>query len=130
MPIHRYYLLTITQALTDDTVDENGNITELGTRSMTRDALLTLGNLRSDAHLQTHMRFSLDGQKVIVECETNGNVTKDQFVSKLSELLPWTETQINNNLEITKFEGTYEESRELIKQYLINNINEWELIDG
>jgi len=123
-----YYLVEIDTILTDDTVDEEGVVTEVGTKNLARNALLELGMLTDSNPVNiTHLRSSLDGQKIIVEMKTATALTKSEAADKLAELLPWTSQQISDNTTFTKFAGDNWNGRRLTAvQYLIDNKEEWE----
>ncbi len=122
-----YYLVEIDTVLTDDTVDGDGVVTEIGTKNLAKNALLELGRLTGLPHTVTHLRPSLDGQKIIVEMQLAEALTKSEACDKLAELLPWTSQQISDNTSFTKFAGDNWESRRVTAvQYIIDNVAEWE----
>lgn len=97
---------------------------------LARDALLELGRQHDIFPSNiTHIRRSLDNQKVIVEVVLPTTITKAQVVTKLAELLPWSESTIDTNTNFQVFGGlgvTWEESRQAAVSYIIANISDWE----
>ena len=124
---HGYVLIEIAAQLTPNTVDEDGNVIEEGTRSLVRRALLQLGRQSGPSHKITCIRPSNDRQSVILELELTGPVTKTQVVTKLAELLPWSVEQITNNVTCTVSPGAnWEERRQATDNYLVAHAQEWE----
>jgi len=124
---HSYVLWAITTPLTDDTI-EDGIVTEEGTKTLAKNALLELGRQYSPnpCHV-THLRPSIDGQKYIVELCTPVVPTATLFYNKLAELLPYTAEQIAGVSNFTVSPGdNWEERRKATVDYLINNKEEWE----
>lgn len=128
MSVHLYYLTEISTQLSDDTLDENGVITEEGTKTLTKNALLKIGNQNQPAHKKAHLRFSSDKQKIILEVNLPSKLTKAQACTQLAELLPWTAEQISNNTTFTALGGagaTYKESQTAAKAYIHDNAEAW-----
>ena len=122
-----YAVWSITTALTEDTLDEDGNVTELGTKSLAKNAVLLLGTQSGLPHIVTHIRPSLDGQKILIDITLEEKITKAEAVEKLAEFLPYTEQQISNNSTLQVFSGANREARRLAAvQYLIDNSEDWE----
>lgn len=115
---HLYTLIEVTTPLTDEQ------------KILIRDALLELGRQYDVLpNRKTHVRKSLDNQKVIVELVLPDRLTKAQVVTKLAEKLPWSEETISNNSNFQVFGGlgaTWEESRQEAVNYLIANSTDWE----
>ena len=127
-----YYLIEISTQLTDDTLDENGVVTEVGTKNLAKNALLQLGRQNAPAHKKAHLRPSNDGQKIILEVDLTSALSKSEACDQLAELLPWTSQQISNNTTFTKLGGagaTWAESNVVVKQYLRDNVEEWEVAE-
>ena len=114
-----YYRVEIATILSDDTLDEDGNVTEVGTKNLARNALLELGRQIGLPHEKTHLRSSADGQIITVEMETPVALTKSEACTKLAELLPWTAQQISNNVTFTK------QTREQAGQDIMDNKGVW-----
>lgn len=123
-----YYLIEISTQLTDDTLDEDGVVTEVGTKNLARNALLQLGKQNSPAHKKAHLRSSADGQKIILQVDLISRLTKSEACDQLAELLPWTSEQISNNTTFTKLGGdgsTLEESRLATKAIIVGDKAGW-----
>ena len=117
--IHKYYKVKILTALSDDTLDEDGNVTEVGQKTKVINALLSLGRQSGLPHQITHLRAKPGGQTITVEMETPTSLTKAQACTKLAELLPWTSQQISNNTIFTK------QGPEEARQDITDNPVEW-----
>ena len=116
---HGYVLIEIDIPLTDDTLDEDGNVVDVGTKNLAINALLQLGTQTGLPHQITHLRASSNGQKIIVEVQSSIAVTKAQACKKLATLLPWTAEQISNNSSFTKSPGdNWEERRQATIAYI------------
>lgn len=116
---HGYVLIEIDTPLSDDTLDEGGNVIEVGQKNLAINALLQLGTQTGKPHQITHLRASSDGQKIIVEAESSVSVTKEQACNKLATLLPWTAEQISNNSQFTKSPGdNWQERRQATVAYI------------
>lgn len=120
--LHTYYLLTINQVLTDDIIEivDDVEVVTLGQKSLIKTALLELGDKRTRmAYRKTHLRASVNHQKIIIEMETPVQATKTQFCNKMAELLPWSAQTISNKVTIKKM--TRKEAMAEIK----NHAEEW-----
>lgn len=130
--IHAYYLITINQVLTEDTIDEEGVVTP-GQKSLIKTALLELGRQAGPAHKVTHLKPSVDHQKIIVEMERATQPAKAQFCNKMAELLPWTSETISNKTTVTRLGGnnsTYEESRQAAMAEIASDKEGWGEVDN
>ena len=115
---HLYALIEVTTPLTN------------AQKILIRDAMLELGRQSDSLPSRiTHIRRSLDNQKVIIEVVLPERITKAKVVSKLAESLPWSEATIDVNTNFTVFgslAATWEESRHEAVSYLISHSVEWE----
>ena len=102
---HGYVVWSVTIPLTAATLDEDGNVTEVGTRSLARQALKELGQQSGPAHVITVMRPSNNKQSVLIRLMTPQEPTAAQFYTKLAEHLPYTAQQVANNSTFTPSPG-------------------------
>lgn len=127
MTYYGYCLWSITTALTDDIVDEDGVVTTEGTKTLARRVLLELGTQSGLPNLVTHLRPSLNSQKWIIQLESPVTPTATLFYNKIAELLPYTAEQIAGVSNFVVSPGdTFEERRQATVDYLIENKAEWE----
>ena len=126
--MNMYYLIEISTQLTDDTLDEDGVVTEVGTKNLAKNALLQLGNQNALPHKKAHLRPNSDGQKIILQVDLAVRLNKNGACNQLADLLPWTSEQISNNSTFTRLggaEATQEESRLAMLAVLANDKAGW-----
>ena len=124
---HGYVLIEIDTPLSDDTLNEDGNVVEVGQKNLAINALLQLGTQSGLPHQITHLRTSSDGQKIIVEAQSSVAVTKAQACNKLATLLPWTAQKISDNVTFTKSPGdNWEERRQATVTYIKGHKAAWD----
>lgn len=131
MSWHGYVVWHITTPLTANTVDEDGNVTEVGTRSLAKQALKELGRQSGPAHEITVMRPSNDKQSVLIRLMTQNEPTAAQFYNKLAELLPYTAGSIAAKSTFLVSPGaTKEERRQATLAWMRVHNAEWEPNNG
>jgi hypothetical protein len=127
---HGYAIWRIVTQLTADTVDDDGNITEVGTRSLARQALEELGQQSGQSHKITVTRPSNDRQSVLVRLLTLQEPTAQVAYTKLAKHLPFTAQKVADNSTFWISPGaTLEERNAATKDKIREPGAEWEPVE-
>ena len=121
-----YARIVISTPLTDDLLDEEGNVIEEGTKTLVRQALLSLGSHHGPPNLITAIRPSLDYQSFILELEWEHRLRLLEVLDVLVEYVGWTMGEAAAATQLFDTRGwDWEEQRQEVDDYLIADKDEW-----